>query len=97
MREPLPSAPYFVFLSRGRERPFTEVWPISQRELLPVVPVPLLPDDVDAPLDLQLVFTNVYDLLNYDLVVDYRQPPIIPLDETDAAWVESCLQTAGLR
>jgi hypothetical protein len=97
MREPLPSAPYFVFLSRGRERPFTEVWPISQREPLPVVPVPLLPDDADAPLDLQLVFTNVYDLLNYDLVVDYRQPPAIPLDEADAVWAEGCLQAAGLR
>lgn len=97
MREPLPPAPYFVFLSRGRERPFTEVWPISQRELLPIVPVPLLPDDADVPLDLQLVFTNVYDLLNYDLVVDYRQPPAIPLDEADAAWAENCLQAAGLR
>lgn len=97
MREPLPPAPYFVFLSRGRERPFTEVWPIDQRESLPTVPVPLLPDDDDMPLDLQLVFTSVYDLLNYDLVVDYRQPPPIPLAEADAIWVESSLQAAGLR
>lgn len=56
MRQPLPSAPYFVFLSRAPDRPIIEVWPVSLAEPLPVVPVPLLPGDADVPLDLQQAF-----------------------------------------
>jgi hypothetical protein len=42
MKGPLPEVPYFVFLSRAGERPFTEIWPIALPERLPEVPVPLL-------------------------------------------------------
>src|SRR5262249_9346341 len=41
MEEPLPPAPYFVFLSRADQRPLTEVWPIALDQPLPEVPVPL--------------------------------------------------------
>ena len=40
---PLPSVPYFVFLSRVNRRPRVEVWPIPLEQPLPTVPVPLLP------------------------------------------------------
>ncbi len=70
---------YFVLLSRAEERPITEVWPIQLGERLPVVPVPLLPADADVTLDLQQVLTNVYDLLGYDLAIDYSAPPELPL------------------
>lgn len=86
MQEPLPTVSYFVFLSRADSRPITDVWPISLKEALPVVPVPLLPGDADVPLDLQLCLTTVYDLLGYDLAVDYRQPPEVPLSTEEAAW-----------
>jgi hypothetical protein len=88
MREPLPDAPYFVFVSRAESRPLTEVWPIPLEEPLPVVPVPLLAGDPDVPLDLQLAFTTVYDELGYDLAVNYRQPPEIPLEGEATAWAE---------
>lgn len=86
MEQPLPPVSYFVFLSRVERRPRTEVWPVYLDESLPTVPVPLLPGDADASLDLQAVFTAVYDLLGYDLAVDYRQPPAIPLPTAYAAW-----------
>lgn len=97
MQQPLPPMPYFVFLSRAEKRPLTDIWPVAFNEPLPVVPVPLLPEDTDTPLDLQLIFTNTYDLLGYDLAVDYSQPPEISLNKEAVAWAEACLKVAGLR
>jgi hypothetical protein len=96
MQKPLPAAPYFIFLSRAEKRPITEIWPISLREALPVVPIPLLPDDADVALDMQQVFTTTYDLLGYDLAIDYTQSPEIPLPKEDVAWTEGLLRIAGL-
>lgn len=97
MQQPLPRAPYFIFLSRAEKRPITEIWPLSLKNPLPVIPVPLLPGDQDVALDLQLVFTTTYDLLGYDLALDYAQAPEVPLPREDAAWAETLLHTAGLQ
>jgi hypothetical protein len=94
MQKPLPDASYFVILSRAEERPITEVWPIQFGDRLPVVPVPLLPPDADVLLDLQQALTNVYDLLGYDLAVDYGRPPEMPLPPEQAAWAEKCVRVA---
>jgi hypothetical protein len=97
MRQPLPSAPYFVLLSRAERRPVLEVWPVALEGPLPTVPVPLLPGDPDVPLDLQQALTNIYDLLGYDLAVDYGQPPEVALPGPLAAWADGLLRAAGLR
>lgn len=97
MQKPLPVAHYFIFLSRAEKRPITEIWPISLRDPLPVVPIPLLPGDADVALDVQHVFTATYDLLGYDLAVDYARPPEVALTREDAAWAETLLRTAGVR
>lgn len=86
MQQELPEQPYFIFLSRAEDRPLTDVWPIALSEPLPPVPVPLLAGDVDVVLDLQAAFTAAYDLPGYDLIVDYTQPPDVPLASQDAAW-----------
>jgi hypothetical protein len=94
MQQPLPKAPYFVILSRAEERPITAVWPIQFADRLPVVPVPLLPGDADVPLDLQQALTNVYDLLGYDLAIDYSRPPEIALPPDAVAWAEQRVRDA---
>jgi hypothetical protein len=85
----LPPAPYYVFLSRFTRRPITEVWPIALRERLPTVPVPLLPPDPDVPLSLQVALEACFELVGYQNLLDYTQPPPPPLNEEDLAWVES--------
>jgi hypothetical protein len=92
MQQPLPPAPYFVLLCRAETRPFSEVWPIALNEPLPVVPVPLLPGDADVSLDLQQALTTIYNLLGYDLAIDYTNPPEVPLRSDEAAWVEERLR-----
>jgi hypothetical protein len=97
MQQSLPNAPYFVFLSRAEDRPLTDVWPIALAAPLPTVPVPLLVPDPDVLLDLQSAFTAAYDLPGYDLIVEYSQPPDVPLSETQTAWVEAHLRSVGIR
>jgi hypothetical protein len=97
MQQALPAAPYFVLLSRAENRPILEVWPVSLQDPLPTVPVPLLPGDPDVTLNLQLALTTIYDLLGFDLAVDYTQAPEIPLTDEEAEWVEWHLWAAGLR
>lgn len=97
MQQPLPEAPYFVLLSRAEERPLLDVWPIALAEPLPTVPVPLLPGDPDVRLDLQAAFRAAYDLVGYDLLVDYTQPTEVTLSAHEVLWLEKHLQTVGLR
>jgi hypothetical protein len=90
----LPSAPYYVFLSRFTRRPHTEVWPIQLREPLPTVPVPLLPPDPDVPLSLQKAIDACFDLVRYhERLLNYTQPPPPPLNYEDVEWVESVVKS----
>jgi hypothetical protein len=89
MRKPLPAAPGFVLLSREAMRPITDVWPIGLRNPLPEIPVPLLEGDPDVLLDLQSAFSNVYDAVGFDLLIDYSLPPAVPLPSEDADWAKS--------
>jgi hypothetical protein len=87
----LPPAPYYVFLSRFTNRPWTEVWPVQLRDPLPTVPVPLLPPDPEAPLALQPAINACFELVRYhEHLLDYTQPPPLPpLTSEDLAWAEA--------
>jgi hypothetical protein len=86
MRDELPESPYFVLIHRTAQRPMADVWPIGIREALPVIPIPLLPPDKDAELDLQMVFNGAYDSIGYGRAIDYRKPVAPPLSDEDAEW-----------
>lgn len=86
MKQPLPLAPYFVFVSRADGRPMVSVWPTSLDQSLPTFPVPLLPGDPDVMLDLQLAFTTVYDISHYERLIDYDAPPEVPLEGAATSW-----------
>jgi hypothetical protein len=86
--ERLPAVPYFVFISRAGRRAEVEVWPIAIEQPLPEVAIPLLPDDAPVSLDLQKALGVVYDIIGYDELLDYTQPPPGPLLPAEAAWVE---------
>lgn len=96
--DPLPEAPYFIFLSRAERRPVIEIWPLTLRAPIPLVPIPLRHPDPDIPLDLTQALARIYASARYDLRIDYRQappPPELPAD--DAAWLDAHLRERGLR
>lgn len=71
MGTPLPAADYSVVVSRSQRRPRADAYLWTIRDLLPTILVPLNQGDPDVPLDLQAVFTTVYDRARYDLSLDY--------------------------
>lgn len=97
MRQLLPPASYFVFLSRYEKRPIIDVWQIALDQPLPVVPIPLLSGDKDITLDLQLAVTNIYDSVGYDLLFDYTKPPDVPLEEKAAQWAATLLKNRPIQ
>lgn len=96
-RELVPPADYYVHVSRHEGRPKGRVWPILLSQRLPVIPLPLRPDDDDAALDLQRVLNTAYDRAAYELDVDYKQEPVPRLPEAYVAWADELLREQGLR
>ena len=78
------------------QRPIVEAWPIQLPMRLSVIPVPLLADDPDVTLDVQLALDTVYDVFNYDLSLDYTRHAEIPLVGEAAAWAAEHLRQAGI-
>lgn len=94
----VPKAPYYVTLSRVERRPKVEVWPVQLADKLPVLPVPVLEPDPDAPLDLGAVVSRVYERGGYGVLIDYTQPPPLPaLSQEEAEWLDEYLRQAGVR
>ena len=95
MRDELPESPYFIFLSRWQRRPITDIWEVGIDQPLPTVPIPLLPEDKDVALDLELAFSTVYDSIGYDLLLDYTRPADVPLKGKAAKWAAELLAASA--
>jgi hypothetical protein len=91
--EPLHPADYYAFVIRHERLPKVAVYGWPLRHVLPTIPVPLQEEDPDVPIDLQGVFTTVYDRAGYRYSLDYASPVISPLNEADAAWVAQMLDS----
>ena len=95
-RPPLgdPSPPltdYYVLVQRGWEPGRFGIWPISVRDLLPPIPVPLDPDVPYVTMDLRCCFDNVLDFGRYGEQLNYTRLPKPPLREPDATWARELL------
>lgn len=91
----LPAVPYFVFISHAERRGAVEVRPIALERVLPTIDIPLLPGDASVPLDLQQALGVVYDIIGYDDLIDYTQPPPGPHTPVETSWIEERLRRAG--
>jgi len=78
---------YYVLVKRAGE-PKVGIWPITSRQQLPRIGIPLRADVADVELALQPVLDQVYDEGRYADLIDYTHappPPALPAD--DAQWV----------
>jgi len=93
LERPVPVAPYYVTISRSNKRPRVAVWSTQLHEHLPVLPIPLLDPDPDAPLDLGTLIQSVYESGRYTMQIDYRAPPPSPkLSPQEIEYVDSLLK-----
>lgn len=91
MVRPLPPGDYFAIVSRAGRRPRADIYPWTLRDPLPTISIPLGPDDPEVPLDLQEVFTTVYDRARYGLSLQYTDSLDPPLTEEEREWVMELL------
>jgi hypothetical protein len=96
-REIYPRCEYLVHVSRKAERPRGVIWPIRLSQRLPIVAIPLRPDDREVPLDLQTALDAAYDRAGYDLAIDYTKDPVPPLEGPWVDWADQILKEKGLR
>ena len=96
-RDDIPATPYIVTLHRAGKGSHFDTWPVSLREPLPRVAVPLTDEYPDLILDMQEALTQAYDLGGYWRGIEYRDDPAPPLAPEDAAWADSLLREKELR
>jgi hypothetical protein len=89
---PLVPSDYREFVSRAGNRHRARYWPISVRQKLSVIGIPLRGDDPDVPLDLGAVFDAVYDRAAHQVTLNYRKDPHPALEGADAAWARKLLR-----
>jgi hypothetical protein len=87
----MPPGEYFAIVSRGHRRPRADVYPWTLRQSLPTIPIPLKKDEAEVPLDLQQVFTTVYDRARYQLSLNYGANLAVPFGEPDSVWLREVL------
>jgi hypothetical protein len=95
MADPLPPGDYYAIVSRRNRRPRAEVYAWTVRGPLPSIPFPLKAGDQDVALDLQAVFTTVYDRARYHLSLDYRAQLVPAPEPALARWVAERLADGG--
>lgn len=89
---------YVACVQRAEARSRFELWPVTLRQRLPRIAIPLLAGDADVAADLQAVLDAVYDRGAFGLKLDYRaDPPPPALSPDDAAWLDALLREQGLR
>jgi hypothetical protein len=84
---------YRILVSRNPQRPFADLlYDFSLRDPIPSFPLPLKPEDEEPIVNLQEIFTGVYDRASYHLRLNYQvEPPPPALSEGDRAWLDQRL------
>ena len=72
-------------------------YPISLRQRLPAIHVPLRRTDQAVTLDIQTVFDQAYANGEYGADIDYRADPEVPLTPEEAKWAQEHLRAQGVR
>ncbi len=86
---------YMACVTRGWKTDVAELYPLRLAEPLPALRIPLRESDADVTLNLQALIDQCYENGGYDNI-DYRQPPVPPLDPDGAAWAEKWLRAKGV-
>jgi hypothetical protein len=98
LEEPPLDAAYVCLVNRAASMRVSEIWPLRLAEPLPLLPIPLLPPDPDALLDLTSALRQIYARARYERRLDYRAgPPPPELSVAEAAWLDAHLRARGLR
>ena len=82
---------YYALVSRSHKRPRADLWPLTLRDPLPELPVPLRSGEPEARISLQNLLHQVYDAAGYEAYI-YEGAPTPALGADDAAWAFKLLR-----
>ncbi len=88
---------YMACVRRTTQRGMAEVYPMPLWHRLPIVKIPLRPNDADVPLDVQALVDQCYRNGAYEGTLNYSTEPDPPLSGAEKKWAEKRLQELGLR
>lgn len=88
---------YMACIRRVTQRGTAEVYPMPLWQQLPVLKIPLRPEDADVPLDLQALVDQCYRNGGYEGTLNYAEEPDPPLTGPEDEWAEERLYQLGLR
>ncbi|WP_193193588.1 DUF4058 family protein [Nostoc sp. MG11] len=72
---------YRILVSRGENRPQSDLYAFNLQDAIPSFSLLLRADDREPLIDLQSLLTGIYDRASYDLVIDYSQELASQLSE----------------
>lgn len=93
MRREKRTEPYHASIWRATRPLDIECYPMPLHRRLPVLRIPLRPDDPDTVLDLQSLVNLACERGRHD-DIDYSRPADPPLGEADAKWVAELMAPA---
>jgi hypothetical protein len=88
---PLTPSDYCILVCPAASFPQAGYWPLSVRDALPIVPIPLAPEEVPSSLNLRDCLDQVYEAGRYERELDYSEVPTPPLREPDDSWARQLL------
>jgi hypothetical protein len=89
-------ATYLACLRRASSPHDVEAFPIPLPARLPLIPIPLRPQDAEIRLDLQQIIDRAYEEGHHDML-DYTRPLTPPLGDVEAEFAARVLKEAGKR
>jgi hypothetical protein len=95
LAKPLPAGDYYAFVTRHQRRPFVDVYAWPMRAALPCIPIPLMPQDGDAQLDLAHAFADAFRRGHYANRLRYDCALTPVLSPSDQSWVDEVLKADG--
>ncbi len=93
IEDSMPACDYVVMVSDARQRPEVGVWPLSVRDSLPIIPIPLSYPDAPVMLDIGQALRTAYERARYDLRIHYDKPANPPLNKADTEWAKALIAT----
>ncbi len=88
---------YRILIYRGDTRPIADLYAFNLQNVIPSFSLPLRSDDREPVINLQELLNQVYEIYDYDLVVDFSQEAVPALNEEEKVWVDGVLKEKGLR
>jgi hypothetical protein len=88
---------YRILIYRGDTRPIADLYAFDLQNVIPSFFLPLRSDDREPVINLQELLHQVYEIYDYDLVVDFSQEAVPALSEEEKVWVDEILKKKGLR